>query len=53
MHLILIGDSTLDTKSYTDGGPSVTDHIRAGLGEGSAVTRLALDGDKTHDVEDS
>ena len=43
MHLILIGDSTLDNKSYTRGGPAVEDHIETQLEEGSAVTLLAED----------
>jgi hypothetical protein len=50
MHLILLGDSTLHNDSYTYGGPSVTDHISADLGERSAVTRLARDGDMMRDV---
>jgi len=50
MHLILLGDSTLHNDSYTGGGPSVTDHIRADLGETSEVTRLARDGGTMCDV---
>ena len=50
MHLILLGDSTLHNDSYTYGGPSVTDHISADLGERSAVTRLAQDGARMCDV---
>ena len=52
VHLILLGDSTIHNDSHTDGGPSVTDHIRTSLGKGSTVTRLALDGDRTDHVAD-
>ena len=50
VHLILIGDSTLDNKSYTYGGPAVEDHIETQLEEGSAVTLLAEDGAVTGHV---
>lgn len=50
MHLILLGDSTLHNDSYTGGGPSVTDHIRADLGKRSEVTRLARDGGMMRNV---
>ena len=50
MHLILLGDSTLDNKSYTRGGLAVEDHIEAQLEEDSAVTLLAEDGDVTSGI---
>ncbi len=50
MHLILLGDSTLDNGPYTQGGPCVTDHIHSRLGDGSSVSLLAVDGHTTHGV---
>ena len=50
MHLILLGDSTLDNKSYTHGGLAVEDHIEAQLEEEFAVTLLAQDGDVTSGI---
>lgn len=51
MHLVLIGDSTLDNRPYTDGGPAVIDHVVKQLGEESQASLLAVDGDMTKDVE--
>ena len=51
MHLVLIGDSTLDNRPYTDGGPAVIDHVVKQLGEGSTASLLAVDGNMTRDVE--
>jgi len=51
MHLVLVGDSTLDNRPYTDGGPAVIDHVVKQLGEGSTASLLAVDGDMTRDVE--
>ena len=50
MHLILLGDSTLDNESYTDGRPAVKDYINSHLGAGSAVRLLAEDGAMICDV---
>ena len=50
MHLILLGDSTLDNAPYTKSGPCVTDHIASRLGEESSVSLLAVDGHTTHQV---
>ena len=50
MHLVLIGDSTLDNRPYSDGGPAVIDHVAEHLGEGSTASLLAVDGDMTRDV---
>mmetsp|Transcript_19194 Transcript_19194/g.38818 ORF Transcript_19194/g.38818 Transcript_19194/m.38818 type:complete len:245 (+) Transcript_19194:69-803(+) len=41
-HVVLLGDSTLDNKLYTKGGPSVSGHLRTLLG--SRVTLNAKDG---------
>ena len=50
MHLVLLGDSTLDNGPYTEGGPCVADHIGSRLREGSTVSLLAVDGHTTHRV---
>ena len=50
MHLVLLGDSTLDNAPYTGDGPCVTDHIDSRLGDGSSVSLLAVDGHKIHKV---
>jgi hypothetical protein len=52
MHLVLLGDSTLDNAAYTAGGPDVADVLRDLLPDGDRVTLLALDGATTHDVPD-
>jgi hypothetical protein len=49
MHIVLLGDSIFDNAPYTDGGPAVIDHLRAGLPPGHEATLLAVDG---HFVED-
>lgn len=41
MHVALLGDSTLDNRRYTDGGPAVVDQLEAVLGDGHAVTLVA------------
>ena len=43
MHLVLLGDSIIDNKSYTKGGLSVEEHLRRCYD----VTRLATDGHTT------
>jgi hypothetical protein len=50
MHLILLGDSTLDNCSYTNGGLDVRGHIDSRLPQGSSVSLLANDGACTRDV---
>ncbi len=50
MHLVLLGDSTLDNRPYTDGGPAVIDYVVSHLGEGSTASLLAVDGDMMQDV---
>jgi lysophospholipase L1-like esterase len=44
MHLTLLGDSTLDNASYTDGGPAVIDHLSSRLTGNDCATLLAVDG---------
>lgn len=44
MHIALLGDSTLDNARYTDGGPSVVDHLNNRLAPEDRATLLALDG---------
>lgn len=50
MHVVLLGDSTLDNGLYTDGGPAVIDHLRRELGSEASATLLAVDGNQTWDV---
>ena len=50
MHLVLLGDSTLDNRPYTDGGPAVIDHVDSHLGDGATASLLAVDGHMTSDV---
>ena len=50
MHLILLGDSTLDNWRYTDGKPTVEDHIRAQLASESEVELRAEDGSKVRHI---
>jgi hypothetical protein len=50
LNIVLLGDSTIDNASYTDGGPSVPEHVEALLGAQGTVTMLAVDGSTTTDV---
>jgi GDSL-like Lipase/Acylhydrolase family len=50
-HLVLLGDSIFDNAAYTDGGPDVVTHLRALLPDGWSASLLAVDGDRTGDVE--
>ena len=50
MHVVLLGDSTLDNGLYTGGGPAVIDHLRSELGSEDSATLLAVDGSQTWDV---
>lgn len=52
MHVVLLGDSTLDNASYTEGGPAVVDHLVEMLNDGGRATLLALDGAMTTDMAD-
>ena len=45
-HLVLLGDSILDNKTYTRAGRCVTEHLRAKLSADEwQVTNCAIDGD--------
>jgi lysophospholipase L1-like esterase len=50
-HLALVGDSSIDNKAYTNGGPAVSDHVRALAPAGSKVTLCAIDGTTTSNVD--
>lgn len=50
MHIVLLGDSTLDNKAYTDGAPPVTAHLAAICGDDTKVTLLAEDGATCRDI---
>jgi lysophospholipase L1-like esterase len=50
LHVVLLGDSTLDNGLYTGGGPAVIDHLRRELEPAAAATLLAEDGNQTWDV---
>jgi hypothetical protein len=42
-HVVLLGDSIFDNRAYTNGGPTVIDHVRTALPDWQA-TLLAADG---------
>lgn len=50
MHVVLLGDSTLDNAAYTAGGPSVIEHLTSGLSHDGTATLLAMDGAMLEDV---
>jgi len=50
MHIALIGDSTLDNKAYTAGGPSVIEHMSDRLPASDRATLLAVDGARMRDI---
>ena len=52
MHLVLLGDSTLDNAAYTGGGPAVIDHLTERLKGVGRATLRALDGSMTGDISD-
>lgn len=45
MHIVLVGDSTLDNGAHGCDHPDVASFLREGLGEGANVTLLAREGD--------
>lgn len=49
-HVVLLGDSILDNRTYVAPAPDVASQLRARLGTGWAVTLLAVDGHVTSDV---
>ena len=50
-HLTLLGDSIFDNASYTNGGPSVVDHMRAAMPSGWDCDLKAVDGATTRHIE--
>ncbi|HKH84028.1 MAG TPA: SGNH/GDSL hydrolase family protein [Gemmatimonadales bacterium] len=50
-HLVLLGDSIFDNAAYTRGGPDVVTQLGRLLPSGWAATLLAVDGDRTDDVD--
>lgn len=50
MHIILLGDSIFDNKSYTGSQPDVITHLRALLPAASRATLLAVDGATTRSM---
>jgi len=51
-HIVLLGDSIFDNKSYTSGEPDVVTHLSGYLPGGWQATLLANDGDVTNDIPD-
>ena len=49
-HIVLLGDSILDNRAYTEGGPDVVSQVQELLPLGSRATLLAVDGSTTQDV---
>ncbi len=50
-HVVLLGDSIFDNRSYVAPAPDVVHQLRARLGADWKATLLAVDGDVTADVE--
>jgi len=50
MHIALVGDSTLDNRAYTGGGPSVTDHLNDALSASARASLVAVDGARLRDL---
>jgi hypothetical protein len=50
MHIVLLGDSTLDNGLYTNGGPAIPDQLSEHLGSSGGLTMLAIDGSTTEDI---
>ena len=49
-HIVLLGDSILDNRAYTEGGPDVVSQVQELLPHGSHATLLAVDGSTTADI---
>src|SRR5215207_2930013 len=49
-HVVLLGDSIFDNKSYVNGGPDVVAQLRDELPRGWEASLLAIDGDVTSGV---
>jgi hypothetical protein len=50
-HVVLLGDSIFDNKSYVRGGPDVVEHLSRQLPAGWTATLCARDGAVTAEVE--
>lgn len=50
-HVVLLGDSIFDNKSYVGAGPEVIEQVRAALPSGWTATLAAVDGATTADVK--
>src|SRR4051812_25804824 len=50
-HVVLLGDSIFDNKTYVGADPDVQAQLRRELAPDWKVTLLAVDGDKVHDIE--
>ncbi len=50
MNIYLLGDSILDNAVYTNGEPSVTEHLNRLLGKTGIATLVAVDGSVTAEV---
>src|SRR3954468_2790312 len=49
-HVVLLGDSIFDNKSYVGAGPAVIDQLRRELPSGWQATLLAVDGRTASEV---
>ncbi len=49
-HIVLLGDSIFDNKTYTNGEPDVVTHLRGLLPPGDRATLCAVDGSVTHSL---
>lgn len=49
-HIVLLGDSIFDNRSYTGAEPDVVTHLRALLPDGARATLLAVDGATTRSM---
>ena len=50
-HLVLLGDSILDNKSYVGGGLDVVSHLRQQMSDESKATLRAVDGSVVENVQ--
>lgn len=49
-HIVLLGDSILDNEKYVPDGLPVIQHLKQIIPPNWQATRVAIDGDETHDV---
>lgn len=49
-HVVLLGDSIFDNKSYVGGGPDVVTHLRGQMPVEWQATLVAIDGATTHSM---